>query len=128
MPSLSPHHSHGGLVIIPELPDECEAQLESGSHTSLCPSSTSLFPATNDETCPKSTHSSQERQQRPFKERVRLLSLYGTASDNYLIGIHSQPLHFHSLLFVCVLQTAPLPWHLSAFFICCFIMWLLPTL
>lgn len=35
---------------------------------------------------------------------------------------------FLLLLFVCAAQRATLPWHLSAFFICCFIMWPFPTL
>lgn len=35
---------------------------------------------------------------------------------------------FPLLLFVCAAQRAPLPWHLSAFFIGSFIMWLFPTL
>lgn len=35
---------------------------------------------------------------------------------------------FPLLLFVCAAQRAPLPWHLSAFFIGSFIMWPFPTL
>lgn len=48
-------------------------------------------------------------------QHVCLLSLQGTALENHLIGIHSQPSLFPLLLFVCAAQRAMLPWHLSVF-------------
>lgn len=74
------------------------------SHLSPAPSSTSRFPDPNGETCTLSIHSSQLCKQRQFKERVCLLSLFGRAFENYLIGIHSQPLHFHSCCLFVLLK------------------------
>lgn len=96
MPGLSLHHSHGSQVLIPVFPDESKAQLETGSRTSFWLRLSVLHISFS---IPKlwDVHIINSfLTVMMLKEHVRLLSLWGSALENNLIGVHSQPLHSRS--------------------------------